>query len=288
MPRRLTLLLSALTAVGLVTLPAPRAEGAPGTGGAGGSGSNEDGTLVAGVTVVTEGGDSGGSGCHWERIEGEIGVPGLGVGKVPYVDEDGVTTNLWKRTCDARVEWFLIPETDPEDLLPRLLEEVKSTRLPAPVPTFLALDPVNNWAYVTVPLDFRAGGDSWGPVSVTASLGPVWATITAEPVGLTFDPGDPNGPGPVVCSGDAPVAGYDPAVPGQCSYTYVNASSTSPFDGYHFQTTTSIEWAISWTSSIGAGGALDPYSTSASALLAVAEVKGLVTCTGSRAEQGGC
>lgn len=288
MPGRVTQLLSAVIAVGLVALPAPRADGGPGTGGAGGSGSNDSGTITAGVTVVTGGTGSGGSGCSWERVEGEIGVPGLGVGQVPFVNEEGVTVNLWKVTCGARVEWYLIPETDPEDLLPRLLEQIKSTRLPDPEPTFFALDPVNNWAYVTVPLDFRAGGDAWRPVSVTASLGPVWATVTAEPVSLTFDPGDPNGPGAVVCTGDSPIAGYDPAVPGECSYTYVNASSTSPYDGYHFQTTTSIEWSISWTSSTGAGGALDPYSTSSTELLAVAEVKGLVTCTGSRAEQGGC
>ena len=59
------------------------------------------------------------------------------------------------------------------------------------------LDPVNDWAYVTVPVDFRAGGNSWRTVSVTASIGPVWATVTAQPVLLTFDPGDPNGPGAV-------------------------------------------------------------------------------------------
>ena len=123
---------------------------------------------------------------------------------------------------------------------------------------------------------------------MTASVGPVWATVTAVPVAMRFDPGDPAGPGAVQCGGADPVAAYVAEVPGACSYTYLNASSTSPYDGYHFLTTTSIDWAISWTSSTGAGGALDPYSTSASAPLAVAEVKGLVTCTGSRGEQGGC
>jgi hypothetical protein len=49
-----------------------------------------------------------------------------------------------------------------------------------------------------------------------------------------------------------------------------------------------IDWDISWTSSTGAGGALDGFSTSATAPLAVAEVKGLVTCTGSRPQEGGC
>ncbi len=76
--------------------------------------------------------------------------------------------------------------------------------------------------------------------------------------------------------------------PGECSYTFVNASSTSPHDGYHFLTTVSVEWEISWVGSGGAFGVLDPYTTSGTAELAVAEVKGLVTCTGPRASQGGC
>jgi hypothetical protein len=130
---------------------------------------------------------------------------------------------------------------------------------------------------------------------VTASLGPLWATVTATPLRLRFDPGDvgtcancaPPNP-PVVCDGAGPTAAYVPDVPGACSYTYVNASSTSSLDGRNFLTLLSIEWVVSWTSSTGAGGSLGGETTSTTALLGVAEVKGLVTCTGSRPEQGGC
>lgn len=277
----------AIAAVAMV--PAAPALAGPGSGGGGGTGGSEEGTITAVVRLRVGDSTSGGHGCTWERMEGEFGVDNVGSTDFPFTDENGVTFNLWRKSCpETGGGWYLIPETEPEDLLPQLLEQVKSTRLPDPQPTFLALDPVHGWAYVTVPLDFRAGGDSWRTVSATASIGPVWATVTATPVRLTFDPGDPNGPGPVECTGGSPVAAYDPASPGECSYTYRNASSTSPHDGYHFVTTTSIDWSISWTSSSGAGGALDPYSRSATALLPVAEVKGLVICTGSRAEQGGC
>ena len=201
---------------------------------------------------------------------------------------DGLRYHLWWRDCGGVGAYVVVAEATPQDLLPGILEQLRQRTLPKPMPVFELLDPEFGWAYVRTPLDFRAGGDSWRPVSVTASLGPVWATVTAEPQTLTFDPGDPAGPGPVACGGDAPVAPYVAETPGACSYTYVNASSTSPFDGYHFQTSMEIAWSISWTSSTGAGGALAPYTTSASALLAVAEVKGLVTCTGSRPEQGGC
>jgi hypothetical protein len=289
MPGRMTRVALATATGALVAFSAARTSAAPGGGGGVGTGGSAGGAITAVVSVTEDGGSAGGGGCAWERFEGELGVPGLGNGSFPFVDENGVTVNLWKQRCPGSGDrWYLIPETEPEDLLPRLLEELKSARLPYPEPTFLALDPAHGWAYVTVPVDFRVSGDSWRQVSVTASIGPVWATVTAEPVSLTFDPGDPNGPGAVLCAGDSPVAAYAPEVPGECSYTYVNASSTSPYDGYHFETTTSIEWSISWTSSTGAGGVLESYSTSATVLLAVAEVKGLVTCTGSRAEQGGC
>jgi hypothetical protein len=293
MPRRMTRRVAATAAATaaaiLAALPAARAAAGPGSGGGTGSAGSDDGVISAIVTVEVDGSEGSGSACTWERVDGPVGAPELGSVTYPYTDAAGTTFSLWKKNCPGQAnQWFIVPETDPEDLLPRLLEQLKSTRLPDPEPSFLALDPTHNWAYVTVPVDFRAGGDSLRTVSVSASIGPVWATVTAVPTGLTFDPGDPNGPGPVTCAGEAPVAGYDPAVPGECSYTYRNASSTSTYDGYHFVTTTSIDWSITWASSTGAGGTLEPYATSATALLAVAEVQGLVTCTGSRGEQGGC
>jgi hypothetical protein len=246
--------------------------------------------VTAAVSYRSEGSGGGGgneSECSWEMVDGSIGVPDLGVATWPHV-QGGVTYHLWRRSCPTGVAFVQIAETTPQDLLPGLLEQLREQRLPKPAPVFELLDPEFGWAYVRTPLDFRAGADSWRPVSATAAIGPVWATVTARPESLTFTPGDPAGPGPVSCAGDDPVAPYVAEAPGACSYTYLNASSTSPFDGYHFQTSMEIEWSISWTSSTGAGGALSPYSTSASALLAVAEVKGLVTCTGSRPEQGGC
>ncbi len=155
--------------------------------------------------------------------------------------ENGVTYHLYIRSCPEGSQFVEIPERQPVDLLPQLLEQLKSTVLPKPVPVFELLDPEFGWAYVQTPLDFRAGGDSWRTVSVTASIGPVWATVTAVPTTLTFDPGDPRRRADVVCSGGGPTASYVAEAPGACSYTYVNASSTSPVDGYHFQTSLSID-----------------------------------------------
>lgn len=289
---RRRLITSALCAMALLAFATPHtALGAPGGGGGSvGSGGAEQGVITAGVTYRSDperGG--GGDGCSWKLSDGEISVMQQGTISWPRTDANGVVLHLWQRICPGQsVNWYEFAEASPRDLLPQLLRRLKSRELPAPVPVFEHLDSEFGWAYVTVPLDFRAGEGSWRPVSVTASIGPLWATVTARPVSLTFDPGDPANPAPVSCAGDGPIAEYVAAAPGACSYTYVNASSTSPVDGQHFATSLATAWEISWTSSTGAGGALDGFETTATAPLAVAEVKGIVTCTGARSEQGGC
>jgi hypothetical protein len=283
MPRRLVLVLLGVVAV--VALAEP-AIAFPGDGTGQGNGGRTGNVIEAGVTFRSGGGEGGGgSECTWE-LRDDQWVGDIGPGDPITVD--GRRYHLWWRLCNGVGAYVVVAEATPQDLLPGILDQLRQRTLPKPVPVFKLLDQQFGWAYVRTPLDFRAGGDSWRPVSVTASVGPVWATVTARPQTLTFDPGDRAGPGPVSCGGDGPVAPYVPETPGACSYTYLNASSTSPLDGYHFQTTLTIAWSISWTSSTGAGGALAPYETSASALLAVAEIKGLVTCTGPRPEEGGC
>jgi hypothetical protein len=263
-----------------------------GTGAGSGTGGSENGVLTATVSYSSGSGSSdGGDGCVWAMADDAYSLPaGQGQGSFPFTDAaSGVTYHLWTKSCPGQlVAYVQLPDAEPRDLLPLLLERLRSTELPAPLPVFELLDPEFGWAYVKTPLDFRVGGDAWRTVSVTASFGPVWATVTAVPSSLTFDPGDPAGPGPVSCGGDGPTAAYVAEFPGDCSYTYVNASSTSPFDGYHFVTSLAIEWSISWTSSTGAGGPLAGFATSSTAQLAVAEVKGLVVCTGARPGQGGC
>lgn len=287
MSGRLTLAFG-LMAAAVVGSVAPVAA-APGSGAGVGTGGTVGDVITAGVTYQTGGNGGGsGSGCSWERVDGTFGTAENGLTSFP-IEKNGVNHILWLSKCpDGSTRWYLVPETTPQDLLPGLLVQLRDRRLPRPVPAFQMLDPVHGWAYVTVPVDFRTDPSSWRTVSISASVGPVWATVTAVPAAMRFDPGDPAGAGEVECGGSDPLATYVAEVPGACSYTYSNASSTSPYDGYHFLTTTTIDWEISWTSSTGAGGSLDSYSTSATAPLAVAEVKGLVTCTGSRGEQGGC
>lgn len=275
-----------LAACAVLLWPAS-ASAAPGDGSDVGSG-GDDGTITAGATYTRDGVRRGRSECTWQLANTAAGFDANGSISWPRV-VDGTTFNLYLRACPSGTDFVEVAQVDAVDLLPALLADLQSSALPSPTPAFEGLDPEFGWAYVRTPLDYRVSESVWREVSVTASAGPVWATVTARPSRLVFDSGDPAAIEPsVACAGLAPLAAYVAETPGECSYTYVNASSTSPHDGYHFLTTVSVEWEISWVGSGGASGALDPYTTSGTAELAVAEVKGLVTCTGPRASQGGC
>jgi hypothetical protein len=290
MPRSVKCLAACVVAAGLVMFSMTSvAFASPGQGGGTGSGNSDHGVITGTVEYTTDGsaGDGSGSRCIWTVVDIAVTVPGVGTVTWPHV-RDGRTYHLWRRTCGGVERYFEIPETTPRDVLPGLLRDVKQNRLPHPVPVFELLDPEFGWAYVQTPLDFRAGSDSWRTVVAEASIGPVWARVTAVPEELIFDPGDPAGDGPVSCVGAGPTADYVPELPGACAYTYRNASSTSTYDGYHFKTSLTIRWSVSWVGSDGSGGPLAGFSTSSSAELAVAEVQGLVVCTGPRPEQGGC
>lgn len=175
MSRRLIVTL--LAATGL--LPAPSAFAGPGDGSGQGSGGQEADVIQAQVSYSTSGGTTSSGGCSWELKDGvTVGVPDLGSVTWPRV-VDGVTHHLWQRTCNGEAVWVDVPEAQPADIFPQLLEQLRERTLPKPVPVFEMLDPEFGWAYVQTPLDFRAGGNSWRPISVTASVGPIWATVTS-------------------------------------------------------------------------------------------------------------
>ncbi len=109
---------------------------------------------------------------------------------------------------------------------------------------------------VGLPEWFWVPAASWHSRSVTVRAGAVWATVTAAPVGLTFEPG--GGISPVSCAG--PGTAYDRREPAgaqhtDCAYTYLVPSTGQPGDGY--QASVTVTWRVSWMGSGGAGGILD-------------------------------
>lgn len=165
--------------------------------------------------------------------------------------------------------WALI--ADPVNMALGAYEHLTKI-VPEPIGTFQPLDAANNWAYVQVATDYRL--PAWDPVSVRVEAGPFWATATATPRILAFHPGDPNRPGDVAaCGAGGPVAAYDPSVPGDCSYTYLNSSAPA---GGLFTYTFVLTWDVTFDSNVGPPLPPRPLQTDHTDTLAVAEARPVV------------
>lgn len=121
---------------------------------------------------------------------------------------------------------------------------------------------VNLWTWFwTDPGDYQ-------PETQTTSVGPIWATVVATPVGLLFDPGDGSdavrcpGPGRAWTDSDG-----DDEPPSGCGFQYRHVT-----DG----TVTSrlgILWRVTWTGSGGTGGTLPTMETVTGAPLRVLQAQ---------------
>ncbi|HXW87463.1 MAG TPA: hypothetical protein VEJ42_04325 [Streptosporangiaceae bacterium] len=160
----------------------------------------------------------------------------------------------------------------PEQLLIQARDEL---RVPGLVPD--TAPPPGSDGLVGLPEWFWIPAASWHPLTVTVTAGPVWATVTATPAGLSFDPG--TGAALVTCPG--PGSAYDQALPAadqhtECSYTYAQPSAGRPGNAY--LASVSVVWQIVWTGSGGAGGVLAPaLSVPVSVPIRVAQAEALVT-----------
>jgi len=164
------------------------------------------------------------------------------------------------------------PPVTPEQLM---IQALKELQLPALAPA--TAPPRGTDGLVGLPEWFWIPAASWHALTVTVTAGPVWATVTATPSSLSFEPG--TGAGPVTCPG--PGATYDAARPAadqrtDCSYTYPQPSAGLPGDAY--PASVSVVWQVSWTGSGGAGGVLAAaLSVPVSVPIRVAQAEALVT-----------
>ncbi len=232
-----------------------------------------------GVAVRSDGRRSSTVRCSWRVVPIDTHR-----GRVPADPELVRTHRLYDRhscTDPARNTYVWVPIASVAGTLVPVLRDAMVARLPRPDPVLTPLRPPG-WVIVGLPLDIRIDPDDWRPIRITASVGgpdPVYATATATPVALEFQAGDPTRPGDGIrCTGTDPVAGYDPARPGRCSYTYRTASSVAA-DGATFPARLLIHWRVEYQSSVG-GGLLTVEPTATTRPLAVAEIQALVSCVG--------
>jgi hypothetical protein len=157
---------------------------------------------------------------------------------------------------------------------PQELMEVARSELKVPVLRPATAPPLPRKGLVGLP-EWYWIPNGWRPINVTVSAGPVWATVTATPVSLSFDAG--GGQPGSSCTG--PGAQYRRGGHTGCSYTYTQSSATQP--GGRYAAAITVTWRVSWTGSGGTGGLLDPGLQIAFPFsLQIAEGQALVTGTG--------
>jgi hypothetical protein len=290
-PARLGVVLIAMLALGAGTA-APRATAA-------GSGSGQCAVEQSGVWVTVQCADSGSSGGSGG------GSPGSGGGS----GGDGQQTTICRFAELDKQEaaqlglywpppkgdfWALMdcvggkqlagplavlvqagtnaPAVTPQQLLAQALGDLQ-----IPVTRPGLAPPLGRDGLVGLPEWYWVPASEWHSRSVTVRAGPVWATATAAPVSLVFDPG--GGLAGKSCPG--PGISYDAAQPASmqhtsCYYTYQQPSAGQP--GGAYQASVIVTWQISWTGSGGTGGVVNaglqvPYQFA----LPIAQGEALVT-----------
>lgn len=184
---------------------------------------------------------------------------------------------LWRmgiQGCSA------IPATDPggtppaPTVSPAQLAAQAWQRLRLPVPQVSTAPPRSSYGLVGLTEWFWV--TNWTSRSNRVQAGGVWATVTAQPTGLTINPG--TGQPSINCPGHG--TAYDRTRPADaqrsnCSYTYVSSSAGLPRSAY--QVTATVTWSGTWVGSGGTGGALPALARSASFPLRIVEGQAVTT-----------
>jgi hypothetical protein len=106
--------------------------------------------------------------------------------------------------------------------------------------------------------------DTWEPVVDGTSAGGVTVTVRALPTTLTIDPGD--GTGKFTCVDPQP---YIPGGTSSCTHVYQRAANVTA--------TATLTYQTSFTSNVGANGALGPIQATSSSQFTVSEAQAINT-----------
>jgi len=236
--------------------------------------------IMAGIQYGATPGSSGASeDCEWS-----IAIPhdahsgnGTAVQKVL----GGTTYRLFEYTCLNRTPattFHWIPQVSTAQLAQQATSVVYDN-IPAPWGNFA---PPARRGVVKLGTWFWVNPLMWVPVSATAGVptpaGYISVTTTATPKKLIFDPGDGAlGSGPVTCDGPGLpwLEMFGDTMSSKCMYTYSHSSSLHPSGA--FPAKLSVQWHITYTTSLGVRGTVGDFTFAASHQIVVREVQALVS-----------
>jgi hypothetical protein len=228
-----------------------------------------------------------------EVLLSQIGDPDAGwfVERVP-ADEFDISLSVsipthrqWRTWCEGlqgdppvmveapgseRFPWIELVSTD--TLVPQIVEHLEEV-LTEPALYWPGIDREHGWLYVQLPMDFRVAAQQ--PVTLHASVsnlaGSASAWVTATPVSVLFEPGEPNGQ-PIACTYPAATAGYHENRPNACAVTWHHSSSLSNTTYFPYRITT--VWNITSNATTLTTGN-SPRSTTGN--IQIAEIQAILT-----------
>ena len=207
-------------------------------------------------------------GCTWEAVSGID----------PLTVETGNATTaketLFYKACDNKIVGYQWIRTDASTRV----AQTAGSKVSKLVPTLLMRTaPPSDRMIVGVGSWFWLPKAVWKPISVTAWIvttsGPISVTTTATPNNLIYSPGD--GHAPVSCTGPGRPwsASLGDRVSTNCMYAYKSASHTQSVRAYNAKM--SIQWKVTWRSSLGLRGSLPSITTGLPLKVRVRELQAL-------------
>jgi hypothetical protein len=282
---RVTLLIAA----GAASLAPQAAEAGLGDSGRTSAGSDvATGTIAATASQEETGGAASSTAsaskprCTFEPFDiSSSGVPGAGTGilrrnattKEVAVDAPAGqnTETLYRRTCVGAAAPDYVWAADAVDVNALIASAHRSVTAQLPEPTMdMNPDPsvggivnIGLWLAVADP----------GQVSITASVGPVWATVTARYESTTWNLGNGDS---VVCEGlGTPIVDTSTEDQGPCGYTYrwPSAPKFTGSDDLAYHASVTGHWVVTYGTSTGASGMLPAVDRTTEFLYQVREIQ---------------
>lgn len=173
----------------------------------------------------------------------------------PLAPVDSVWQSCIRIADNQRVTWMVDPATGVQEVDPlTMMIDMARATIVIPLPAIATSPPLGGTQLVGLPLWFWS--QSHFPVSVTATIPGLSATLTATPGPLHIDMGDGTS---FTCSGGG--TPYDP----NRSYRDQSTDCAGTYDRHGpYTATATVVWALSWVATNGQSGTLPSVTRQAS------------------------
>ncbi len=222
-------------------------------------------------------GDSGAgqSNCEWREILANDQA--FAVYDVNGKRLTSPTGRWYEHWCEGRQvavnSAFAVPGAAPVQVDPAVLAAEARESVEVATPSIETSPEADRLLFVQIPTWLWIPGAWWQSYSATAEAGGVSATVVASPTRAVWSTGDGasvtcDGPGTPWREGMSEDAS-------DCRHTYRHSSTTQSSGAYELSVT--VEFEVTWTSSVGAGGSLPTITRTVSRAVQVGEIQAIET-----------